>query len=85
MIRRERATQPEQTNGSIDDRIPHTKERDLPGGANFVVQKFGGTSVGKFAVKIAEDIVLYVYLVQMKKCRGVGILNTTGQALSTSA
>ncbi|KAK5129796.1 hypothetical protein LTR08_002816 [Meristemomyces frigidus] len=43
---------------SISDRIPHTQERDLPGGANWVVQKFGGTSVGKFAVKIAEDIVL---------------------------
>ena len=25
----------------------------------WVVQKFGGTSVGKFAVKIAEDIVRY--------------------------
>ena len=27
---------------------------------NWVVQKFGGTSVGKFADKIAEDIVRYV-------------------------
>lgn len=26
----------------------------------WVVQKFGGTSVGKFANKIAEDIVRYV-------------------------
>ena len=25
----------------------------------WIVQKFGGTSVGKFAVKIAEDIVKY--------------------------
>ena len=54
------------TNGaatsSISDRIPHTQERNLPGGANWVVQKFGGTSVGKFAVKIAEDIILYVYI-----------------------
>lgn len=33
-------------------------ERDLLGGGSWVVQKFGGTSVGKFAVKIAEDIVL---------------------------
>ena len=46
------------TNGTIESRIPHTPERDLPGGANWVVQKFGGTSVGKFAVKIAEDIVV---------------------------
>ncbi|EMC97680.1 hypothetical protein BAUCODRAFT_147727 [Baudoinia panamericana UAMH 10762] len=43
---------------SFESRIPHTQERDLPGGANWVVQKFGGTSVGKFAVKIAQDIVL---------------------------
>ena len=42
-------------------RIPHTPERELPGGANWVVQKFGGTSVGKFSVAIAEDIVLYVH------------------------
>jgi len=26
----------------------------------WVVQKFGGTSIGKFAVNIAEDIVRYV-------------------------
>ncbi|KAK4543079.1 hypothetical protein LTR36_005856 [Oleoguttula mirabilis] len=62
MVRRERATVEKRSNGpvthGIPDRIPHTQERDLPGGANWVVQKFGGTSVGKFAVKIAEDIVL---------------------------
>jgi len=69
MVRREREKTekngsggPPVTNGAIEDRIPHTQERDLPGGANWVVQKFGGTSVGKFAVKIAEDIVLYVAL-----------------------
>ena len=33
-------------NGGIENRIPHSRERDLPGGANWVVQKFGGTSVG---------------------------------------
>jgi len=65
MIRREREKTEKNgsgpvTNGTIVDRIPHTQERDLPGGANWVVQKFGGTSVGKFAVQIAEDIVLYV-------------------------
>lgn len=38
--------------------IKHTPERNLPGGGNWVVQKFGGTSIGKFAVSIAEDIVL---------------------------
>ena len=43
--------------GSFENRIPHTQERDLPGGANWVVQKFGGTSVGKFGRVIAEDIV----------------------------
>jgi hypothetical protein len=36
----------------------HQKEQDLPTGGNWVVQKFGGTSVGKFAVGIAQDIVL---------------------------
>jgi len=44
------------TNGhtySAADSIPHTKEKNLPGGANWVVQKFGGTSVGKFAGNIA--------------------------------
>jgi aspartate kinase len=48
------------TNGTIENRISHKPERDLPGGANWIVQKFGGTSVGKFSVKIAEDIILYV-------------------------
>ena len=46
------------TNGTIEDRIPHTQEKDLANGANWVAQKFGGTSVGKFPEKIAEDIVL---------------------------
>jgi hypothetical protein len=36
--------------------IPHTKEKNLPGGANWVVQKFGGTSVGKFAANIADIV-----------------------------
>lgn len=36
----------------------HTPEKELADGANWVVQKFGGTSVGKVAVRIAEDIVL---------------------------
>ncbi|KAI6816140.1 hypothetical protein KC340_g15183, partial [Hortaea werneckii] len=45
-------------NGVIEDRIPHTQEKEIAGGANWVVQKFGGTSVGKFPTKIAEDIVL---------------------------
>jgi aspartate kinase len=29
--------------------------------AGWIVQKFGGTSVGKFAIKIAEDIVRWVF------------------------
>ncbi|TKA65933.1 hypothetical protein B0A55_10361 [Friedmanniomyces simplex] len=66
---RERQSVPERpsTNGTntptaaaadIIDRRPHTPDKDLPGGANWVVQKFGGTSVGKFAVRIAEEIVV---------------------------
>lgn len=34
---------------SVQHRNPHTKP--------WVIQKFGGTSVGKFANKIAEDLV----------------------------
>ncbi|KAL1614566.1 putative bifunctional aspartokinase homoserine dehydrogenase [Diplodia seriata] len=40
------------TNGS--SRISHQEEKELPGG--WVVLKFGGTSVGKFAVNIAEIV-----------------------------
>lgn len=63
MIRHEREKKamqhdvPSITNG-IAARISHTKESDLPGGANWVVQKFGGTSVGKFSVEIADQIVI---------------------------
>ncbi|KAF2841696.1 aspartate kinase [Patellaria atrata CBS 101060] len=39
------------TNG---DSIPHTQEKDLPGG--WVVLKFGGTSIGKFPTNIAEIV-----------------------------
>jgi aspartate kinase len=39
-----------------EESIPHTKEKNLPGGGNWVVQKFGGTSVGKFALAIAEIV-----------------------------
>ena len=35
----------------------------------WVVQKFGGTSVGKFADKIAEDIVRYVEIPDDLKLR----------------
>ncbi len=46
-------------NGSgFESRRRHTQEKDLPSGPNWVVQKFGGTSVGKFGAKIAEDIVI---------------------------
>lgn len=46
-------------NGSgFGRRIPHKQEKELAGGANWVVQKFGGTAVGKFGGRIAEDIVL---------------------------
>lgn len=45
------------TDGIVDSR-PHVPESELPGGQNWVVQKFGGTSVGKFPIKIAEEVVL---------------------------
>ena len=41
----------------FEQRIPHTQEKELPGNANWVVQKYGGTSLGKFATQIAEDII----------------------------
>lgn len=45
------------TNGYTNgDSIPHQKEKNLPGGGNWVVQKFGGTSVGKFALNIADIV-----------------------------
>ena len=47
-------------NGIDWNRIPHTPEKELANGANWVVQKFGGTSVGKFGRVIGEDIVAYV-------------------------
>lgn len=46
------------TANGFEQRIPHMQEKDLPGNANWVVQKYGGTSLGKFAVQIAEDIVV---------------------------
>lgn len=46
------------TANGFEQRIPHIQEKDLPGNANWVVQKYGGTSLGKFAVQIAEDIVV---------------------------
>jgi len=39
-----------------EDSIPHQEEKNLPGGANWVVQKYGGTSVGKFAGNIADIV-----------------------------
>ena len=36
------------------ERIAHTEEKYLPGG--WVVLKFGGTSVGKFAENIASIV-----------------------------
>ncbi|QDS69977.1 hypothetical protein FKW77_002994 [Venturia effusa] len=41
---------------SSEESIPHTPEKNLPGGGNWVVQKFGGTSVGKFALPIASIV-----------------------------
>ncbi|KAF1811909.1 aspartate kinase-like protein [Eremomyces bilateralis CBS 781.70] len=38
----------------VSESIPHEMEKNLPGGGNWVVQKFGGTSVGKCALNIAD-------------------------------
>jgi hypothetical protein len=47
------------TNGGglvFEDSIPHTQEKNLPDGGNWVVQKFGGTSLGKFAEGICDIV-----------------------------
>lgn len=66
-----------QVNGHIDS-LSDNPERYLPGGTKWIVQKFGGTSLGKFAATIAEDIVLYV---TAGSCRARHKLIATGQAL----
>lgn len=43
---------------SMGETIPHQQEKDLPGNANWVVQKYGGTSLGKFPFNIAQDIIV---------------------------
>ena len=55
-------------NGRIENRILHSQEQDLPGGANWVIQKFGGTSVGKFGKEIVEEVVMYVHLLDLSEC-----------------
>ena len=40
------------------DAIPDAQAKDAPGGIDWVVQKFGGTSLSKAAVTTAQDIVL---------------------------
>jgi hypothetical protein len=45
------------TGGQVfEDSILHAMEKDLPDGGNWVVQKFGGTSVGKFANGICDIV-----------------------------
>lgn len=59
------------TNGvHADSRVPPLNAHPGPpnahpgthknGSGGWIVQKFGGTSIGKFAVNIAEEIVRYV-------------------------
>jgi aspartate kinase len=47
-----------------------SRRNDSEGG--WIVQKFGGTSVGKFAGNIAEDIVRYVLLERSRDSGVVG-------------
>ena len=53
-------------NGTSHTQTEKLKGNDSEGG--WVVQKFGGTSVGKFAREIAEDIVRYVGCVCEEAC-----------------
>jgi len=59
------STKPIVTNGaaapkSQNEEVAVYSRSNNTSSGGFVVQKFGGTSVGKFAVNIAEDIVRYV-------------------------
>jgi aspartate kinase len=59
------------TNGRHEGPIPvqsHLRKNDTPRG--WVVQKFGGTSVGKLPANIAEDIVRW----EFKLGRGKGAI-----------
>ena len=52
---------------------------------NWIVQKFGGTSVGKFADKIAEDIVRYARCLMTLSRHWYLICDAPGQASSIIA
>jgi aspartate kinase len=45
----------------IENNLPSLRGNSTSSSTPWLVQKFGGTSVGKFAVKIAEDAVSYVF------------------------
>lgn len=52
--------------------------RKNPSTHGWIVQKFGGTSVGKFPDKIAEDIVKYVNCLWFLEKAGAGELTMAG-------
>lgn len=43
---------------TVGDSRPQIPQRNLPIEERWIVQKFGGTSIGKFPVKIVEDIIV---------------------------
>lgn len=55
-----------------------------PSGHGWVVQKFGGTSVGKFPDKIAEDIVRYERLCWLRKGRPSELTRASGTMSRTT-
>ena len=68
------------TSSLLSDQIQQRQaEKDLPGG--WIVQKFGGTSIGKFPDKIARDIVAYVFVLfvplLLSFCSRVSSLSST--------
>lgn len=65
-------------NGTVNGEVVSRWRNDSEGG--WIVQKFGGTSVGKFAVNIAEDIVRFVFcpvLMSGEEGRGGGMRGST--------
>ena len=47
---------------------PNMHQNTIDPAAKWLVQKYGGTSVGKFATKIAEDIIPFVHPLFVNQC-----------------
>ncbi|KAI0088997.1 aspartate kinase [Irpex rosettiformis] len=71
------------SSSSLPGTPPNLHQNSIDPSAKWLVQKFGGTSVGKFAVKIAEDIVSQ-YLDQYKVAVVCSARSGSTKALGTT-